>query len=195
MRDAAQAYIQASIVGPGRPATWVRLPRPMWPPEWLTKDGKPVYSDPVVPLPKALYGHPESGALWEKHLASILITLGWKKCESHPGIWIHVSGAVLAAYVDDLLMVAPRDQEVALWAAIASKVSFDEVRAPIGKFLGANHVFKKDGKYVHHPHRRDGRLQEGRGGDLCHGDRSYEARRGTHALPAREHLGLRTEGK
>ena len=120
----------------------------MWPPEWLTEDGKPVYADLVVPLFKALYGHPESGALWEKHLASILIMLGWKKCESHPGIWSHASGAVLAVYVDDLLMVAPRDQEDALWAAIASKVSFDEDQAPIGKFLGAHHVFKKDGNFT-----------------------------------------------
>ena len=146
MRDAAQAYIQASIVGPGRPATWVRLPKSMWPPEWFSKDGKPIYSDPVVPLLKALYGHPESGALWEKHLASILTEQKWNKCESHPGIWNHASGAVLAVYVDDLLMVAPRDQEDALWAAIASKVSFDEEQAAIGKFLGAHHVFKKDGK-------------------------------------------------
>ena len=124
------------------------LPRSMWPPQWLTKDGKPVYSDPVAPLLKALCGHPESGALWEKHLASIPIELKWKKCESHPGIWIHVWGAVLAVYVDDLLMVAPRDQEDALWAAIASKVSFDEDQAPIGKFLGAHHVFKKDANYT-----------------------------------------------
>ena len=145
MRDAAQAYIQASIVGPGRPATWVRLPRYMWPPEWFDKDGKPIYADPVVPLLKALYGHPESGALWEKHLSFILITLGWKKCDSHPGIWIHTSGAVLAVYVDDLLMVAPRDKEEKLWADIAAQVTFDEEQAPIGKFLGAHHVFKKDG--------------------------------------------------
>ena len=145
MRDAAQAYIQASIVGPGRPATWVRLPRSMWPPEWFTKDRKPVYADTVVPLLKAIYGHPESGALWEKHLASILVTLGWKKCDSHPGIWIHTSGAVLAVYVDDLLMVAPRDKQDKLWAGMAAQVSFDEEQAPIGKFLGAHHVFKKDG--------------------------------------------------
>jgi len=117
----------------------------MWPPEWLTKDGKPIYSDPVVPLLKALYGHPESGALWEKHLASILTELKWKKCDSHPGIWIHASGAVLAVYVDDLLMVAPRDQEDALWAAIASKVSFDEDQSPIAELPGAHHIYKKDG--------------------------------------------------
>ena len=120
----------------------------MWPPEWLTKDGKPVYSDPVVPLLKALYGHPESGALRKKQLASILVELTWQKCESHPGIWIHESAAVLAVYVDDLPMVAPRDQEDALLAAIASKVSFDENQSTIGKFLGAHHVFKKDGNYT-----------------------------------------------
>ena len=114
-------------------------------PAWFDKDGKPIYADPVVPLLKALYGHPESGALWEKHLSSILITLGWKKCDSHPGIWIHTSGAVLAVYVDDLLMVAPRDKEEKLWADIAAQVTFDEEQAPIGKFLGAHHVFKKDG--------------------------------------------------
>ena len=117
----------------------------MWPPAWFDKDGKPIYADPIVPLLKALYGHPESGALWEKHLSSILITPGWKKCDSHPGIWIHTSGAVLAVYVDDLLMVAPRDKEEKLWADIAAQVTFDEEQAPIGKFLGAHHVFKKDG--------------------------------------------------
>ena len=86
VRDVAQAYIQASIVGPGRPATWVRLPRFMWPKEWFDKSGKPVYADPVVPFLKALYGHPESGAL---------TSFGWQKCDSHPGIWIQSSGTVL----------------------------------------------------------------------------------------------------
>ena len=42
-------------------------------------------------------------------------------------------------------MVAPRDKEDKLWADIAAQVSFDEEQAPIGKFLGAHHVFKKDG--------------------------------------------------
>ena len=96
MRNAAQAYIKASIVGPVGPATWVRLLRSMWPPEWLTKDGKPLFPDPVVPLLKALPGHAKYGAPLEKHLASsILSALSCKKCDSHPGIWIQASGAVL----------------------------------------------------------------------------------------------------
>ena len=50
MRDAAQAYIQASIVGSGRPAIRVWLPRSMWPPGWLTKDGKPIYLEALYDL-------------------------------------------------------------------------------------------------------------------------------------------------
>ena len=49
-----------------------------------------------------------------------------KICDSHPGIGINASEAVLAVYVDDLLLVAQRDQKDALCADIASKVSFDE---------------------------------------------------------------------
>ena len=142
VRDAAQAYIQARIDGPGRPATWVRLPKHMWPESWIGK-----FKDPVVPLRRALYGHPESGALWEKHLSEILISLGWSKVDSHPGIWFQEQhDAVLAVYVDDLLMVAPPKVEMKLWDDIAAKVSFDEDPSPIGKFLGAHHHIKHEGK-------------------------------------------------
>ena len=52
------------MVGPpGRPATWVRLPRYMWPRECFDESGKHIYADPVVPLLKAHYGLPGSGAL------------------------------------------------------------------------------------------------------------------------------------
>ena len=69
----------------------------------------------------------------------------------------------------------------ALWAAIASKVSFDEDQASIGKVLDAHHVFKQDGNYVHHLHRRDGGLHEGWGGDLHHGGRNFAPKRGEQA--------------
>ena len=141
VRDAAQAYIQARIDKPGRPATWVRLPKSMWPGAWVGK-----YTDPVVPLQKALYGHPESGALWEQHLSKILLNLSWQKVDAHPGMWVHPSGAVLAVYVDDLLMVAPPGQEKTLWADIAAQVSFDDEPQPISKFLGAQHEVHTNGR-------------------------------------------------
>eukprot|EP00972_Heterocapsa_arctica_P066995 9887226-Heterocapsa_arctica.AAC.1 len=72
VRDATQAYIQARIDGPRRPQTCVRLPKQWWPKEWYRADGAPLYHDPVVLMRLALYGHPESRALWHKYSRGIL---------------------------------------------------------------------------------------------------------------------------
>jgi len=142
MRDAQQAYIQARIDGPGRPETWVRLPKQWWPASWFGPSGEPLYRDPLVKLQKALYGHPESGALWDKHLGRILTDLGWTRIENHPGMWIHpASGAVMTVYVDDLMMAAPKEHEDSLWKAMELRVSFGEDPQPLGKFLGGMHSF------------------------------------------------------
>ena len=70
----------------------------------VTASGEPKYWDPVCPLQRALYGHPESGAIWEKHLASILEELGWERVRAHPGTWVHRETlALLAVYVEPLV--------------------------------------------------------------------------------------------
>ena len=66
--DARQAYTQALFEGI---ATWVRLPRNRWPKSWTN------YRDPVCPLRLALYGHPDSGGIWEKHCTKQLRSIGW----------------------------------------------------------------------------------------------------------------------
>ena len=140
VRDATQAYIQARIDGPDRPRTWVRLPRQWWPAAWFDASGKPLYDDPVVPLVRALYGHPESGALWDAHLGAILTNLGWTRMEVHPGLWLHKkTGAVMAVYVDDLLLAAGKNDEARLWKEIEHHVKFGEPATPISKFLGGHH--------------------------------------------------------
>ena len=61
LADAIQAYIQAKLKGP---LCWVELPTDAWPPEiqcWK-------FRRPVVRLDKALYGHPDSGTMWEQHV-------------------------------------------------------------------------------------------------------------------------------
>ena len=63
--DAEQAYIQADLGTTLRSAdgsiqqveTWVRIPKNRQPKEWSKM------IDPVVPLKKALYGHPDSGGV------------------------------------------------------------------------------------------------------------------------------------
>ena len=110
VRDATQAYIQARIDGPDRPRTWVRLPRQWRPAAWFDASGKPLYDDTVVPLVRALCGHPESGALWDAHLGAISTRM-----EVHPGLRLHkMTGAVMAVYVDDLLLAAGKNDEARL---------------------------------------------------------------------------------
>eukprot|EP00971_Amphidinium_carterae_P110796 2194824-Amphidinium_carterae.1 len=50
--DAEMADVQATLKGCN---TWVRLPLDRWPDSWKK------YRDPIVPLIRALYGHPDSG--------------------------------------------------------------------------------------------------------------------------------------
>eukprot|EP00973_Karenia_brevis_P037534 5179568-Karenia_brevis.AAC.1 len=69
--DAASAYTQAEL---GGPPTWITLPRDRWPKEWVGK-----YTNPVVRLHKALYGHPSAGLSREQHYHDVFMKLGWKK--------------------------------------------------------------------------------------------------------------------
>ena len=140
VRDATQAYIQAVIDKAGRPRTWVRLPKAWWPAHWFDGQGVPLYYDPVVVLVRALYGHPESGALWDRHLRAILVKLQWRRVESHPGLYVHsVTMAILVVYVDDLLLAAPPAEEARLWAEIEAHVGFGGDPEAISKFLGGHH--------------------------------------------------------
>ena len=60
MADAIQAYIQATLRGT---PCWIELP-----PEAVPSECKwDKYRRPVVPLRKALYGHPDAGTFWEQH--------------------------------------------------------------------------------------------------------------------------------
>ena len=58
--DAEQAYTQSFL---GGTPTWVRLPEDRWPQSWIDRGLK----DPVAPLVRALYGHPDAGGHWEQH--------------------------------------------------------------------------------------------------------------------------------
>ena len=88
-RDVQQAYIQSEIDLPGRPRTWIRLPKYLWPKSWFNSDGSPKYVDPVCILRKSLYGHPESGAIWDKKLHKIMKGLGYDTVEGCPGFFYH----------------------------------------------------------------------------------------------------------
>ena len=60
-------------------------------------------------LQKALYGHPESGGLWEKHCNERLLRAGFEPIENWPSMFWHDGlKLLLMVYVDDFKMSGPK---------------------------------------------------------------------------------------
>ena len=86
------------------------LPVDRWPKHWVGK-----YRRPVV-LPRiALYGHPDSGGLWEMHCEKMLIAVGFimPDPEGWPSVFFHPQlKLLLVVYVDDFKMSGPKEVNV-----------------------------------------------------------------------------------
>jgi len=80
--------------------TWVRLP-----PECRTP-AMAKMRDPVVPLIRALYGHPDAGGYWERHCDKHLRSVGFVPAsENWPSTYFHPRLKLfLMVYVDDFKM-------------------------------------------------------------------------------------------
>ena len=116
-------------------ATWVRLPRNRWPKSWTN------YRDPVCPLRLALYGHPDSGGIWEKHCTKQLRSIGWVPVL--PDIWQSIFyhpelDLLLVVYVDDFKMAGPKDNLAKGWEGISKVLAMDPAE-PLGRYFGCNH--------------------------------------------------------
>jgi hypothetical protein len=137
--DAVRAYIQSKLESKdssGRAIlTWITLPPELKPTSWSSLP----YDDPVVVLEKALYGHPDSGGLWERHLTKALKQIGFIPIESHPScFWHHEWHLMLTAYVDDLLLSGPTNQHECCWKELRKLVNLEDP-TPLGRFLGCDH--------------------------------------------------------
>ena len=145
--DGKQAYTQALMKGV---ETWVEIPRDRWPKEW---EGK--FERPVMLLRIALYGHPDSGGLWELHCETMLIEIGFimPDREAWPSMFFHARlKLLLIVYVDDFKMSGPKESIEEGWRLIATKIDLDEP-GPVGRYLGCEHVYQEDVKLSvnHHP--------------------------------------------
>ena len=148
-RDARNAYIQSFIDKPGRPRTWLRLPKALWPRSWFNADGTAKYHDPVVILKKALYGHPESGPMWDKKLHQCMRKAGFLALEGSPGFFYDpVRDCECAVYVDDFVLVAKPSSEAGIWKQLEKLIDFKNPPEPISRHLGVYHhmSYSGDGK-------------------------------------------------
>ena len=103
---------------------------------------------------RALYGHPEAGALWEARLGDIMKNLGWSSIPGNGSVYVHAkSKAAMVIYVDDiLLIVSPRDTD-ALWRDLETSVDYKDPAAPLQRYLGALYHFDVFDPYKLDAHR------------------------------------------
>ena len=111
--DASAAYLQAPMKGP---LTYITLPKELWPAHWHTN-----FRDPVVPLRKAMYGHPSSGLIWAEYCASKLLGVGFTPVAGWPSTFVNKAGVLLTLYVDDFLF-AGKSEDVHIAAKAVSSV-------------------------------------------------------------------------
>ena len=130
--DGESAYTQAKL---GGPATWVRLPKERWLPEWHGK-----YHDPVVRRVLALYGHPDAGGFWEQHCEKALRSVGFEQCPDWKSVFRHPKlNLMLVVYVDDFKLSGPKANLAQGWSLMASKIKL-EPPSSIKRYLGCEHV-------------------------------------------------------
>ena len=133
--DAIRAYVQSVLKSKNE--TWVSIPKEFWPEHWHGK-----YRRPTCILRKALYGHPESGGHWERHLTKAIRAIGGQPVPNHPStFWIPESKLLLTVYVDDLLLSGPSEAHDAFWHKLRHgpiPVNIEDPE-PLDRFLGRTH--------------------------------------------------------
>ena len=95
---------------------------------------------PVVKLFRALYGHPDSGTMWEQHCDTHVKSVGfapvgeeWPSCYFH-----HKLRVFLVIYVDDFKMAGPKSNLSSGWSLLQKGLVI-ETPVPIGVYLGCGH--------------------------------------------------------
>ena len=132
--DAVKAYVQAVLKS--KHPTWVQIPKELRPESWK-------FRRPVCRLYKALYGHPESGGHWEKHLKGVIKNLGGEPIDEHPGsFWFPKTRLLLTTYVDDFLLSGPEEHHDDLWQRLGDVknggIKIEDI-GDLSRFLGRHH--------------------------------------------------------
>ena len=131
--DAVKAYVQSDLNA--KHPTFIEIPRHLCPAKWAH------LRKPCFRLKKALYGHPEAGGHWERHLTKIVLQLGGKPVPAHPScFWFPQTGLLLVVYVDDLLLAGPTHEQDGFWQALRKQVD-TEPPEDLDRYLGRHHSF------------------------------------------------------
>ena len=113
--DTVRAYVQSTLKS--NHDTWVTIPPLLQPKSWKGK-----YARPTCRLIKSLYGHPESGTHWERHLTAAIRRCGGEPVDMHPSsFFMPKLRLLLTVYLDDLLLSGPVENHEKFWKMLPDK--------------------------------------------------------------------------
>ena len=134
--DVVRAYTQSILRTLVR--TWVLLPPELVPAEWAH------LNQPVAPLNKSLYGHPESGFHWDARFREVMTLMGGKADVDNQSNWTFENGLLLTLYVDDILLSGPEKLHDEFWKKLQSHLEIEDP-TDVDRCLGRKHVFERNG--------------------------------------------------
>ena len=92
----------------------MELPRHEWPDSWKSES----FRRPIVPLIKALYGHPLAGVRWEEHCHRALREAGFEAIHGWGRLyWHRAFCAILSVYVGGFGRAGNVELLLKAWAA------------------------------------------------------------------------------
>ena len=106
--------------------------------------------DHVLKLTKTLYGLKQSPRQWYKRLKDLFVSQGWKVSFWDTAIFFDGKGSIIAAYVDDLLILAPTLGRI---NEIKAMLSYEFQMSDLGEcklYLGMTVDRTEQGIKIHH---------------------------------------------
>ena len=93
----------------------------------------------MVLLVKSLYGHPEAGAHWERHLERIIHQMSGELTPEFPSSYFFPkTRLLLTVYVDDFTLSGPAEHHAAFWKRLRRDVELEK-EAGLERVLGRHH--------------------------------------------------------
>ena len=143
--DVEGAYLTAPIRGD---ATYMRLPPHLWEAAGVPPGKLAGLKDPVVKLDRALYGLPRSGFDWFSHCDEVLTKkLGWERLSGSDSVYVK-GDAVLAVYVDDIVMAGTPHARRREWKTLQEHLTLRGEPEKLDRFLGAKYDIDATSKFT-----------------------------------------------
>uniref|UniRef100_A0A0G4FIF6 Reverse transcriptase Ty1/copia-type domain-containing protein n=1 Tax=Chromera velia CCMP2878 TaxID=1169474 RepID=A0A0G4FIF6_9ALVE len=140
--DITQAYLQADL--PPDREVWA-IPPP----------DHPSFGQFLWRLRKAVYGMPDAGKIFEKHLRTVLLAVGWEESLFHGLFFLRGEDGelrgIIATYVDDLFILGLREDASSLEIPIRETLSVGEsAEITEERFIGVQFRTTADGSLFTH---------------------------------------------